>query len=39
LFEDGVREGLAEGARICGKPLAAEEIAREILAVSGGSLR
>ncbi|MGN6370231.1 MAG: UDP-N-acetylglucosamine--N-acetylmuramyl-(pentapeptide) pyrophosphoryl-undecaprenol N-acetylglucosamine transferase [Phycisphaerae bacterium] len=39
LYDDELRDRMAEAARVAGKPNAAVEIAKEILALTAGSLR
>ena len=39
LYDDDLRNRMAEAARVAGKPNAAVEIAKEILALTAGSLR
>lgn len=37
LYDDGLRDRMTDAARVAGKPSAADEIAKEILAVAGRS--
>ena len=39
LYDDELRDRMSEAARVAGKPNAAVEIAKEILALTAGSLR